>query len=183
MNRPIRCIDCFWLGYFRIEQARGGGTTYFQPETLPLEVRNKLLREPQTFDQSLSVLLARDRRIACLSEITDPSGQRRPVEPAYENLVAEKDFAKIQQTASGPRLCGRFGGFDPNLSFNDVRNSSTEERNRPNCLINSSAESSISKHKLVINISRTRIRQSIDPAEKRQDVRGMAWNSFFCSRY
>ena len=117
----IRCINCFWLGYFRVEQARDGGTTYFHPETLPLEIRNKILHEPSTLSPSLGTLLARDRKIACLAETIDSSGQRLSVEPAYDNLVAENDFAVIQHTACEPRKCARFGNSDPNLSFHDVQ--------------------------------------------------------------
>lgn len=123
MGNGIRCIDCFWFGYFRVEQLRGGGTTYFHPETLPLQARELLLKglEP-AFRSTILALLARDTKVACLSETTDALGQRHAVEPAYDALSAEDDnFSGIRRAACVPRQCPHFGVFDGSVSFSDVR--------------------------------------------------------------
>lgn len=121
MVNSVRCIDCFWFGFFRVEQARGGGTTYFHPETLTAEARKTLLMGvAHDFKALITKLLARDQRVACLSEVIDSSGQRHPVERCYDNINASDEFQEIRQIASTMRQCTDFNMYDRLLSFNDV---------------------------------------------------------------
>jgi hypothetical protein len=118
----MRCIDCFWFGYFRIEQVRGGGTTWFHPESLTIEVREALLQgNAAEFGSSLSNLLARDKRVACLREVTDSAGQCTAVEPAYDQLEAGRDFGIIRKTACRQRQCAGYGDFDPSLTLDTIK--------------------------------------------------------------
>lgn len=123
----VQCAKCFWLGYFRVEQQRGGGTTYFHPESLPLNARDSLLAK-SAFPECLQQLLARDNRIACLQEQTSTSGMRTALEPRFDTLVAQSDMEQIRDIALLTRECGLYMPFDPLLSFNDVLSLQEKQR-------------------------------------------------------
>jgi len=69
----------------------------------------------------LAGLLARDGKVACLSEVVDKSGERLAYETAYDRLNPKTDFEKTKQAALDGRACERFTSFDASLSFSEVR--------------------------------------------------------------
>ena len=123
MNQRIhRCLECFWLGYFRVEKARGGGTTFFHPETLPKVPRVKIFQEDRDgFLATLKTLNARDGKLACLSEKIEPDGQRCAVEEAYDASTPETSFDDIASLMNRPRDCAFFKLFDPLLKYSDAQ--------------------------------------------------------------
>lgn len=120
-------MKCFWLGYFRVEEQRGGGTTNFFPESLPSDIREALLANV-ALSECLQRLCARDNRIACLREQINASGVRTALEPRFDALMAPSEMKQIRDIAILARECVLYMPFDPLLSFNDVRSLQEKQR-------------------------------------------------------
>jgi len=117
----VKCTDCFWLGYFRVEHARGSGTTFFDPETLPENGRHLLSNNSsEEFVSYIESLNAKDHKIACLRENTS-GGQRNSIEPKYDVLNVKTEFDKIASLACITRNCNSANLFDPYISFEDAK--------------------------------------------------------------
>lgn len=120
MNESVRCVDCFWFGCFRTEVLRGGGTTCFDPETLPLGFRQAVTL-CSALHPLLEALNARDRRVACLQETTDAGGIRRAIEAGFDTLNSPEGDAAIRVLSTGTRSCSAFAKWEPSLTFAQLR--------------------------------------------------------------
>ncbi len=108
MNKGVKhqkCIGCYMLGYFRVEELRGGNTTYFHPETMCEQCRAALAESEET---SLNALLqeipAQDGKVRCLSEMV-VGGKRVAQESAYDELPCEGNFSQIRELVARKRIC------------------------------------------------------------------------------
>jgi hypothetical protein len=122
MPNEVKCISCFFLGYYRIEISRDGGVTYFHPETLPREGRNIIPRQDSSeYKSYISTLHARDEKTLCLAEGTNECGRRVSIEPNYDNLNAEEGgIFQFLLEAYRDRDCSRHLDYVEGVSYQDM---------------------------------------------------------------